>query len=381
MSRRSDFIKTLNHQQPENLLLDLGGCPLSSMENRSMEFLLDYLGYEKEQKYSRLPFGRVRRIDERILEYLDIDTRSVGYILRPEKSLYNAVSEDEYIDEWGIRRVFSGMYWETVSSPLKGATIEDLEKYEWPDPDTVSEKEIDRIVESAQQMYEDTEWVICGEHPVYGIFELGCWMCGFEDFLLKMAIDSEFINRFFEIVLSYQKKIIEIYYSGIGKFIHYTSSGDDFATQESLFFSKDMFRQFIVPYFTERIKYTKKFTDAAFLHHSCGAVYNIIEYLINCGVEILNPIQPKAKGMSAEQLKDGFGNSIVFHGGIDTQALLPYGSKEEIEEEISRVISILAEGGGYIFAAAHNIQEDVKPQNLVCMFKAARSAYERLFAR
>ncbi len=221
-------------------------------------------------------------------------------------------------------------------------------------------------------MFEETDYIICAEHPVYGIFELGCWMCGFDDFLLKMAIDEDFVKQFFEIILNYQKRVIEIYYGALGKYIHYTSSGDDFATQTSLFISPYMFKKLIKPYFKERIRYTKNFTNASYLHHSCGSVFAIIDDLIDCGVDILNPIQPKARDMNPQLLKEIYGNKIVFHGGIDIQYLLPYGTKESIEEEVERNIKILNKDGGYIFAAAHNIQEDVPCQNIVYMFEAAK---------
>jgi len=118
--------------------------------------------------------------------------------------------------------------------------------------------------------------------------------------------------------------------------------------------------------------YTKKFTDAYFLHHSCGSVFPLISELIDAGVEILNPIQPKAVFMDPANLKNNYGDKIVFHGGIDTQELLPYGNKNTIEESIKNTIEILNKKGGYIFAGAHNIQEDVPPQNLVYMLEAAR---------
>ena len=189
------------------------------------------------------------------------------------------------------------------------------------------------------------QFMSCAEHPVYGIFELGCWMCSFDDFLLKMAIDEEFVHKFFEIVLDYQKKVIDIYYGALGRYIHYTSSGDDFATQTSLFVSPDMFRELIKPYFKERISYTKKFTNAAYLHHSCGSVFPIIDDLIDCGVDILNPIQPKAKDMQPENLKKTYGDRIVFHGGIDTQDILPFGTKESIENTVSETIDIMNKDG------------------------------------
>jgi uroporphyrinogen decarboxylase len=342
------------------------------MEGRSMYVLLEHLGYNIPDKYEPLPFGVSRRLDERLLTHFDIDTRSFGGIVKPKKSVAEIVSETEYVDEWGIRRRFTGQYWDAVNSPLKGATAKDLDSYPWPDPDTIDPAEIEGYAKEAKRLFDETDYVICAEHPVYGVFEIGCWMCGFDDFLLKMAADEEFTLKFFEIILNYQKKVIEKYYGAIGKYIHYTSSGDDFATQSSTFISPGMFRKFIKPFFKERIAYTKRFTQAAFLHHSCGSVFSLIDDLIDCGVEILNPIQPKAKDMQPSKLKDAFGGRIVFHGGIDIQDILPFGTKESIEAAVRETIAVMNRSGGYIFAAAHNIQEDVPPQNLVYMLEAAR---------
>lgn len=372
MNRRENFRKTLAHQTPADLILDLGGNPLSTMEGKSMYALLDLLGYTHREAFTVLPFGKTRRLDERILTYFDIDTRSVGEIFVPRQSLKNIISDTEYIDEWGIRRIYTGMYWEQASYPLKDATVEDLHAYQWPDPETVDMAEIEAHARRAKELFTDTDYVICAEHPVYGIFELGCWMCGFDDFLVRMAIDTDFVRTFFDIVLHYQQKVIEKYYGALGEYIHFTSSGDDFATQSSLFVSPEMFTSLIKPYFKERISMTKKLTRAAFLHHSCGSVFHIIGELIDSGVEILNPIQPKAQDMAPERLKKHFGSGIVFHGGIDTQDILPFGIRESIEDTVKHTIGVMNDNGGYLFAAAHNIQEDVPPQNLVYMFEAAR---------
>jgi uroporphyrinogen decarboxylase len=372
MSRRENFKKILNHIQPDDMILDLGGCPQSTMDGKSMYTLLEFFGHEIPEKIEYLRFGKTRRLNERLLQYLDIDTRSVGEIFMPKSSQYEKISDTEYIDEWGIRRVFTGMYWEQVSYPLKNATIGDLEKFRWPDPDSIDREEVEQYALQAKKLFEETDYIICAEHPIYGVFELGCWMCGFDDFLLRMITDVEFVKRFFDKIYDYQKRIIEIYYTALGRYIHYTTSGDDFATQTSLFVSVEMFSELIKPYLKKRISYTKTFTNAAFLHHSCGSVFPLIGELIDAGVEILNPIQPLATFMDPVNLKKNYGDRIVFHGGIDTQDLLPFGNKESIEENVKSTIEILNKGGGYVFAAAHCIQEDVPPQNLVYMFEAAR---------
>lgn len=371
MSRRQNFQDTLTHKKPEGLIIDFGGNPLSSMEGESENKLLEFLGFGKKQGED-LPFGKTRRLDERLLEHFDVDTRSIGEIFAPQESVFEKLSETEYIDEWGIRRRFTGLYWDAVNAPLKGATLEELNRYPFPNPDSIDQSLVQKHTDRAKYLYENTDYVICAEHPVYGIFELGCWLCGFEDFLYRMALEEEWVHRFFERVLEYQKKVIEIYYGSLGQYIHYTSSGDDFATQNAPFISPDMFREMIKPYFKERITYTKKFTNAAYLHHSCGSVFTLIDDIIDSGVDILNPIQPKATNMQPEKLKSAYGSQIVFHGGIDTQELLPFASSTEIEETVHRTIETMNQDGGYIFAAAHNIQPDVNPHSLTVMLEAAK---------
>lgn len=372
MSRRDNFLDTLNHIEPNNIIMDLGGNPLSSMEGKSMGNILKFLGYKTSKEYQRMPFGKVRRIDERILKHFDIDTRSIGEIIKPTISQYKEISHDEYIDEWGIKRRFNGLYWDIIENPLKDASMEDLDHYQWPDGKTLDQKQLEKFQLEAKYLFENTDYIVCAEHPVYGIFELGCWLCGFDNFLIKLMIEQDFIIKLFDKIFEYQKDVIKEYYSAVGQYIHYTSSGDDFATQNSLFVSPDLFRHMIKPYLSERIRLTKKMTNAAFLHHSCGSVYKIIDDLIDCGVDILNPIQPEAADMHPAKLKDTFGDRIVFHGGIGTQEELLHGTKDSIEEYVKTTISIMNKQGGYIFAAAHNIQEDIPPQNIVYMFEAAK---------
>lgn len=369
--RIDHYRATISHRKPEELVLDLGGCPLSSMEGQSQNRLLDLLGFARPEP-EELLFGKVQRLQESLLTYLDIDTRSVGQILRPQSSQFKMLKENLYIDEWGIKRRYTGLYWDIVESPLKNVTLQDLEAYRFPDGDSISLEEVGRIAERAKQLYERKEYVICAEHPVYGVFELGCWLCGYEDFLVRMMLEPEFVHALFERILNYQKQVIDIYYRAVGPYIHYTSSGDDFAMQTNLFIAPDCFRELIKPYLKERIAYTKRHTQAQFLHHSCGNVYRIIPDLIDAGVEILNPIQPVAPQMSPAHLKESFGSRIVLHGGIDTQKLLPYGTRQSIEEGVQQAVETLNRDGGYIFAAAHNIQEDVPPENVVYMFQAAR---------
>ena len=136
--------------------------------------------------------------------------------------------------------------------------------------------------------------------------------------------------------------------------------------------SSAMWREFVKPYFQERIAYTAQFTDAVYLHHSCGSIFDIIPDLAEIGVGILNPIQPVAH-MAPERLKAAYGGRIVFHGGLDTQVVLPSNDPQVIDTAVGRLLDAMAPqtSGGYIFAAAHNLQADVAPLAVVRMYQTA----------
>lgn len=359
MNRREIFKKTINHQSTARVLKDLDGCPLSGMSSESRKSLMDFLGIK----------GDHTQKNEELLKHLNIDTRGVGYLIEPPSILTEYISETEQVNSWGIHQRFTGLYWEIDNAPLKGANYNDLLSYPFPKACAIDIKPIEAELYKAKELYNNTDYIICGEHPVFGIFELGCWMCGFDDFLLKMALDTDFIRRFFDIILDYQKQVIEMYYGILGDYIHYTSSGDDFATQQSSFISPAMFEELIFPYLKERIDYTKKFTDAAFLHHSCGDVSNLLDMLIKAGVDIINPIQPVNDNMDPKNLKNRFGDFITFHGGVDTQQILRIGTPDEVKAYTTDLTDVFSKDGGYILAAAHNLQGDIPPENILAMFE------------
>lgn len=365
MNYRERFEKTMKHQNVDRVPFDIAGTALSGFDaNDTIIRLREILGFI--EKYDHW----YPNCDERILRYLDIDFRNVGDVLEAESELTCKLSENSYNDCWGVTRTFTGLYWEITDSPLKGASIEDLKNYPWPNPEKLNIAQLDDFTELAKKLFTETDKVVCATHPVYGVFELGCWMCGFDDFLLKMALEPDFVLRFFDIIMDYQKTVIETYYGLIGDYIHLTTSGDDFGTQTGTFFAPKMFEELIKPYYKERITNTKQYTDGYFFHHSCGSVHSLIPHLIDAGVDILNPIQPGAFKMEPERLKSDFGSELTFWGGIDTQRVLPSGNPDEVKAEVERVLDIMSPQSGFILAPAHNIQIDVPAENIIALFDA-----------
>jgi len=311
-------------------------------------------------------------VDERVLKALDIDTRRIGGMPFPKTS-HERVENGITYDVYGIGSRQGQMCY----FPLQDATIDEMMAYEMPDPDKIDRTIIKQWAAQAKYLHENTDYAVVAEHPVFGIFEIGCWMFGFEDYLYRCAAEPEMVHAFSERILDYQKKVIAMYYEEIGPYIDCTTSGDDFGTQNGLFMSRKMFNELVFPYLKERISYTKKYTDAFFKHHTCGSVFDIIPDLIGCGVEILNPIQPGAYQMEPERIKAAYGDKITFWGGIDTQHLLTEGTPEQIRAEVGRILSILDVNGGYILSSAHTIQEDVPAVNLLAMFEGAKAYYQK----
>ncbi|MHB1295162.1 MAG: uroporphyrinogen decarboxylase family protein [Anaerolineae bacterium] len=362
---RERFARTMAHQEADRVPLDLAGTALTSADRDVWPALRSALGIQGE------PEGDPSR-DERVLRALDVDFRRVGALIGGGSKPVPGYP-DRQVDMWGVVRAWTGKYWDIVHSPLRDATIEDLDAYPWPDPAQIAaEAPLERFQSEARRLWEETGYVVVAEHPVYGVFELACWMCGFDDFLYRLAGDQEFVHHFFVKYLQIQKAIIRPYYQALGPYIHLTSSGDDFGTQTGPFLAPRAFRELIKPYFAERIAYTREFTSGYFWHHTCGSVVKLLPDLIEAGVDILNPVQPGALGMEPASLKAAFGDQICFHGGFDTQGVLPFGTLEEIESEVQRVMGALKPNGGYIFSAAHNIQSDVPAANIVTMFQAAK---------
>ena len=106
------------------------------------------------------------------------------------------------------------------------------------------------------------------------------------------------------------------------------------------------------------------------MHHTCGSVVEIIPDMIDCGLEVLQSVQPEAHDMSRERLKERFGENLAFHGGVSIQQTMPFKGPADIDAEVARLADTLGRGGGYIFGTAHNVQADVPVENVQALMRA-----------
>jgi uroporphyrinogen decarboxylase len=164
------------------------------------------------------------------------------------------------------------------------------------------------------------------------------------------------------------------YLEQVGPYLQVFTYWDDLCGQNGWLIRPDLYRTMIKPKQRRLVEAIKRKTEAKLFYHSCGASRELIPDLIELGFDILNPVQVSARGMNTKTLKAEFGKDIVFWGGgVDTQGVLPFGTPEQVADEVRRRIDDLAPGGGFVFAAVHNIQAFVPPENIVAAFDTARS--------
>lgn len=364
---RERFSATLAHQPVDRCPVDFGGTPFTNLLDPSMLFrVARHLGIARRGDDAAAVLEAVQR-------RWDTDFRRVGALLSLESPRKRTVSEVEHVDEYGITHAHIGGRWEITGHPLKNASLDDVIRYEFPVLSAGTLAAIEGYGRQARRLFDDSPHVVVGEHPVFGVLELACWLCGYDTILEKMCCEPEFVHLLFDRILDFQLKISGPYFQHLGRHIHVMTSGDDFGAQHGMFMGLEMWREFVKPRMGARHGFNRKFTDAAWFHHSCGAVSDLIPDLARIGVSILNPVQTTAAGMNAPRLKSEFGGMMVFHGGFDTQGVLPGGDAEEIRKEAERLIRAMKprESGGFIFAPAHNIQNDVAPESVAAMYAAA----------
>jgi uroporphyrinogen-III decarboxylase len=147
--------------------------------------------------------------------------------------------------------------------------------------------------------------------------------------------------------------------------------GTDFGTQNSSFCSVDTFRELWLPHYRAVDAWIHRNTSWKTFKHSCGAVEKFMPSFIEAGFDILNPVQCSAAGMNPAQLKEKYGERLVFWGGgVDTQTILPFGTPAQVREQVLRRCQILSRGGGFVFNTVHNIQAGTPVENIVAMVDA-----------
>lgn len=346
MNHKERVYKCFEHQNTDRVPIDLW---LDSSDPKVLE---NFLKYTNCSSYGEL------------MDLLDID------VFRPK----TPVAEKYINEEHESFKCFlpnkdpkHKTYTSEFKRPLGDAEkIADIEKYQWPKPDIFNYNGLLPICENQKERF---LWVQAGTWSP--IFCRICDLCGMEKTLVDMMLNPGLIEAIIE-------KLVDFYYNAfkntleVGKgVIDAFSFGDDYASQLDMMFDVELWRKFFKKPLRKLCNLIKSY-GVLIGFHSCGSIIKIIPDLIELGVDMIFPVQPRAKGMDLKELKKEYGKDLTFYGAIDVQETLPYGTEAQVREEVRKAIRILGENGGYILSSSHTILRDVPIENVLAMLDEAR---------
>lgn len=347
MTPRQRWLALFNRQQTDRLVTDFWSTPE----------VLDRLKRE-------LNCGS----DEALWQRLDIDRpRAFGPRCRLRHHPH-----DPQAGIWGVRSTRinygTGSYGETSWSPLAACeTVADIHAFRWPSPDDFEYQPL------ADALARDDGYRVrtCG---TYEPFLLYCSMRGmeraFEDLILAPDIAHAALSRIFDFHHEHLRRCFEI---AQGR-IDYFYLAEDLGSQTGPLMSLDMYRRFLLPNQRAMAELARRHGVRIF-YHTDGAARIFLPDLIDVvGIDILNPIQWRCPGMDRETLARDYGHRVIFHGAVDNQRTLPFGSPDDVRAEVAaNVATFTAKGGRYIGAPCHNIQPVTPTANILALYEAAGS--------
>ena len=275
-------------------------------------------------------------------------------------------------DLWGVplKNVHSGQatYQEFGEGPLAAydnpAQLDDYPL--WPDPDKFNYAAAKKAAERARAL----GFATIG--PWISHFEIYCHMRGMENALMDVLSEPDFLNATLDRIEGIQTTMLERHLATIGDLEDIVFISDDMGTQAGLLVSLEAWHQFFRPRLVRWVEIVHRHGKKV-LFHTDGAVGELVPHLIDAGIDILNPIQHICPGMERAALKRNFGDRVVFHGGVENQHVLPFGTVDEVRHEVETCLQTLGAGGGYIPCSCHNIQAGSPVENVIAMIETVQN--------
>ncbi len=369
MTSKERIQTTLSHQIPDRVPMALWGSYYTLNDDTYFNVLKHCGLTEPVLPFRKLKPRNSNYYDDRILDFLDTDVR---FIWSGFTDLGGARMNGDRKDAWGVEWVRSGPNITSIGAPLKNMTLEQIAEYSWPDPEQyldykLMEERIDFLIRN----YPDKA-IAARAVNSYGPFEQASELRGREDFLMDMIIEPDIANLIVEKCTEVIIRAQEIYLDIVGTYIDYFEiPGDDYGSNQSLLISPKIFNEMFQPQLRKIVGSIKQYRqDLPVAFHSDGAITNIIGDLIDCGIDILNPLEP-LPATDWKEIKDEYGDNLCFMGGVDLKEALT-GSVEDVEIDVQRCLDTFAEGGGYILTSANHMPPDIPPENVIALFESGK---------
>jgi len=397
MNHRDRVLAALRHQEPDRVPLDLGGTTDSTIMAVPYRALRGHLGLDAGTTRVADVYQHTALVEEDVRAALGIDVRLVGdEPLRWRDGLLPDGSPARFPDRFRPQRLDDGSqivldasgtvvlkmprdghYFDPVHSPLADATtareidqhLDDIRSYDKPPHLDTSYEE---LAVKARTLRERTDYLLVGFFGGH-IFQASQSLRGWDTFLLDLLINRALAEALMDRLVQANIERFERYAETVGQYVDVIQFEDDLGMQDRPLLRPELYREVVKPYHARLFRFARSKCDAYLLLHTDGAVAPFIPDFIEMGIDAMNPVQVSATGMDSKVLKREFGDDIVFWGGgCDSQRVLPFGTPQEVEDEVRRRIDDLAPGGGFVFAPIHNIQSEVPAENVVAMFTTAR---------
>lgn len=414
MTSRERLIKTLNHEEPDRVVVDLGSTAITGINANALDKLRKALKLEERKIKISEPLQLLGLVEEDVREALHIDIVDIT-------NNYTMFGfENKNWKPWtlpsGLQVEVPGEFNTTVGEngetylypqgdlnaapsavmPNNGFFFDNIERGSIPfDEDTtgakvhfkddyglLTEEQLRYMEDRCDYFYRNTGYGMIGGGALAGFGDFAIipgpnvknptGIRSLPDFMMAHKICPDYIHELFEMQLEVGLENAKRFFQAVGNKIQaIIISGTDFGTQNGPFMSLDSYREFYKPYHKKLNDWVHENTGWKTFYHTCGAVMEFIPDFYEAGVDILNPVQLSAAGMDGKKLKEQWGDKFTFWGGgVDTQKTFPFGTPEEVYEEVTERLTLFSKGGGFVFNPIHNIQGQTSAENMLAMFRA-----------
>ncbi len=351
MDSRERVITALNHTEPDRVPLDLW------WSNETKARLLTHLNLSEA---------------DALQDYLGIDVRSVypPYVGPPLRQY----QDGSYTDFWGVVRTpvahGGGGHYDEVLKPILGraTALKDAFQLPLPDPNWFDYENL-----RAQCQRYRNKAIVVGRmgRECQTLFIQLWYFRGLAQILEDLVAWPEFVQVLIDRIMDFRLEHLARILRVVRGRADILQLADDYGTQEGPFMDPKLWKRFFAPELRKMADMAHEAGLKVFLHCD-GGIRPLIPDLIELGIDILNPVQPRCAGMDPEELKSDYGDSLCFHGAIDTQSVLPFGTRAAVEMEVKARFDVLGKGGGYILAPVHTVEPDVPLENLLTVYETAR---------
>lgn len=403
MTSRERVLTALNHQEPDRVPLDLGGTFVTSIAATTLHRLRKRLGledrpvkvYDAWQMLGEVELDLVQRFQ---LDCLPVEPPALTMGLRRENwkpwklmdgtealvpGKFNVTVSPE--GDWLFSPNGDNSLPPVCRMPKNGFYFDNIgdgdfhEDWEPPSLDSLrqssdnwrpSEEDLTFLQSHARLLRKNSDkalvlgaWGFCGLHYVGSLMDFWC----------LLGRDRDYVKELFEISTDSALRNLRLLWQAVGDSVDViTLTGLDFGTQKCEWFSRETFQEVYLPGLKRQLDWIHEHTTWKIFEHSCGSIPNLIEDLVDAGLDALNPVQTSAAGMNPRWLKETFGDRLTFWGGgVETQSTLPFGTAEQVRAEVLERVKIFAPGGGFVYTPVHNIQPGTPPENVIAAYETA----------